>query len=711
MRLLNKRWRFIGRLLLCTFTLVFTLSNNAMGYLPAGEHEQPVQPKPVETWKGVVKGNVTSKSTGNPIPETEVTLIPLETKQPPGKRAPIKTKATPEGNYEIPNVPDGTYTAIVKGTCHEKTYQTVVVQNGQTTVADFQPVKKPVKVVIETTLEEMMAYMGFLDFSGADAFMGAKVAAAGINPEDVENFGDMEYIEEPDKNLPPEQLKKAKIVIEVQVFLKDKKPGTGTPPICQADIPTKTSTTGKATIETNIPREGQADPKRVPDDPLYHTKGSWGQKYDDQWALKRIGFTPMNDVNSAWNPAGMAGAPVIVAVIDSGVDATHPELIGKLWKNEKEIAGNGKDDDRNGYIDDVNGWNFIDKNNNVADLNGHGTFNAGIIAATVHNGIGMAGINPNVRIMPLKAIDFDLKGGSIETARAIYYAADNGARVINISIGGKQRSWIEQKAIDYAHRKGVVVVVAAGNEGIDMNDYSPAGLNHVITVASTDDKDKRTAFSNWGQNVALAAPGVDILSLRAGNTDLLVLSGPKEYEAGRAVVGEDENYYRATGTSFSAPLVSGVASLILSNNPKLTGEQVERMILHSADDIDVPGWDQFTGYGLINAKKALNADPDYYTIAKISKIAPARKEGKLLIEVYGHAESSDFDSAWVELGLGEKPGEWKKAGKEIGKNVKEGLLAEITPDVFTKGGKWSLRLIVKTKNHGTREAWGSLNIK
>ncbi|MEW6334959.1 MAG: S8 family serine peptidase, partial [Thermodesulfobacteriota bacterium] len=490
-------------------------------------------------------------------------------------------------------------------------------------------------------------------------------------------------------------------------------------PTKTTETPTKTTETPGKTITTetpggfveiNKPRGGKAGPSSGPDDPLYHSKGTWGQSYDDQWGLKRIGFTPKEDTNSAWNLVGSANAPVIVAVIDTGIDAAHPELAGKLWMNHREIPGNGKDDDNNGYIDDVYGWNFIDNNNNLTDLNGHGTVNAGIIAAAANNGIGIAGINPNVRIMPLKALDFDINGGSIETARAILYAVDHGARVINVSIGGSQYSRFEEMAINYANEKGVVVVVAAGNEGAETEEAFPAGLKNVITVAATDSNNRRTNFSNWGKGISIAAPGVDILSLRARGTDILLISGPKDYKPGFAFVGNDNNYYRATGTSFSAPLVSGVASLLLSRNPKLTGEQVKRMILNSADDIEMPGWDQYTGYGLLNAGKALKADPDYYTDARISRIAPVRKNGKMVIGVYGTAESSDFEEAWVEAGFGEKPEEWEKAGETIEKEVKEGLIAEVTPGVFTKRGQWSLRLMVKTKSHGIKEAWGRIKI-
>lgn len=657
----------------------------------------------------VFKGTVTNKVTGKPVEESTVTLINTEKPNEP----PRHVKTTPQGTYEIPNLTPGTYTAIAKGKCHEKVVKNVVVGPGTNNV-DFQAENKPLQVVIRHDMwnkEDSITGVGDEYLRNLKKFAAAKLySEKGINPDDIDW----------DKTkIARRMYKTGDDFVDVDVYFKNNTQGASGPTSpCVDNIPTRTTETPSRTttqtprgfVETNIPREGKADAASGPNDPLYNSKGAWGQGYDDQWALKRIVFTPKEDKNSAWNLAGPADAPVIVAVIDTGIDMTHPELAGKLWRNDKEIPGNGIDDDKNGYKDDVHGWNFIDNNNDLTDLNGHGTVNAGIIAASINNGMGIAGINPNVRIMALKALDYDLKGGSIETGRAILYAVNNGAKVINISIGGREYSRFEEMAIDYAHEKGVVVVVAAGNEGVETKDAYPAGLKNVITVASTDSEDRRTNFSNWGRGISIAAPGVDVLSLRAKSTDMLLLSGPKDYKPGFAFVGKDNNYYRATGTSFSAPLVSGVVSLLLSHNPKLTGEQVKRMILNSADDIEMPGWDQYTGYGLLNARKALQAEPDYYTDVRINRIATAKRSGKVVIEVYGTAESSDFEAAWVEAGFGEKPGEWKKAGETIEKGVKEGLITEVKPEVFTKRGQWSLRLMVKTKRHGVKEAWGRINI-
>jgi len=175
----------------------------------------------------------------------------------------------------------------------------------------------------------------------------------------------------------------------------------------------------------------------------------------DQWYLRAVGYTPKSDKNSAWNAFEVAEPNVTVAVIDSGVDMNHPDGPKYIWTNKGEIAGNGIDDDNNGYVDDVHGWNFIDDSPLFPDTKGHGTAVAGIIAAQSNNNIGIAGINPGAVIMPLKAADGEGKTNSLAIYRAIHYAVNNGARIINISLGGRGVSQLEQAAVSYAKSKGV----------------------------------------------------------------------------------------------------------------------------------------------------------------------------------------------------------------------------------------------------------------
>jgi subtilisin family serine protease len=311
------------------------------------------------------------------------------------------------------------------------------------------------------------------------------------------------------------------------------------------------------------------------DDPHFNATGSWGQDYPDQWAIRHVGFT--EEADSAWALADGRLHEVVVAVIDTGLDWNHADFgWDQVWRNTDEIPDNGIDDDQNGYVDDMIGWNFLDDSNNPFDLDGHGTFVAGIIAADTNNATGIRGINPAARIMVLKALNTFGHTRASYIAEAIVYAVDNGARIINLSVGGAETTRIEEEALAYAAARGVVVIVAAGNEGLEVTDWGPAGSDHVITVASTDFDDVRTVFSNWGRGIDMAAPGLDILSLRARRTDTMRDISGVEYERAAAFVGADRRYYRASGTSFSAPIVAGAASLLLSSRPELSAKRSNR---------------------------------------------------------------------------------------------------------------------------------------
>ncbi|MDP2735965.1 MAG: S8 family serine peptidase, partial [bacterium] len=311
-----------------------------------------------------------------------------------------------------------------------------------------------------------------------------------------------------------------------------------------------------------------------------------------------------------------------------------------------------------------------------------------------------------LKIMPLRALNFMGRGSASHIVQALVYAADNGARIANISIEQleEEKSRALQWAVDYANSKGVLVVVAAGNQGQDTATISPSGLNHVITVAATDTQDKRLGFSNWGKFIKIAAPGEEIISLRARRTDLLVMAGSKEYKAGRAFLGPDAKYYHATGTSFAAPFVTGVASLILAKNPRLTPAQVEHMLLMSADDVEAPGWDQLTGYGRLNARKALEADPDHYLYAELHHVAPARESGRTVLQVSGTAKGSHLRSYRIEVGEGENPTNWKEAGQLTGGQVDDSVLGTLTRSDFGAGGKWTIRLIAEDRKGIKRES-------
>ena len=450
--------------------------------------------------------------------------------------------------------------------------------------------------------------------------------------------------------------------------------------------------------------------KSQPNDPYFSSRGSWGQPYDDQWGMKLVGFLDQANGESAWNVEDGSSRPVVVAIIDTGLDYFHPDLDpATVWRNTAEQA-NGIDDDGNGYVDDLIGWNFYDNDNTPWDYAGHGTHVAGIVGAATNNGEGIAGINRGVRIMPLKVLNFVGRGRSTGIAEAIFYAVANGARIINLSLGGHHLSKTEKLAIDYAYKHDVLVVVASGNEGVDNKDYGPAGLDSVLTVGAVDAQGNYAGFSNWGAAVDVAAPGVDILSLRARRTDFALISGQEDYKAGEGFVGKENRYYRATGTSFAAPFVTGVASLLLARNPDLGVEQLMRIIRNTARDIDAPGIDQNTGYGLLDARAALLADPGFFIDAHISGVSVVQKKGRPWVRLTGTADADRFGKAWIEIGEGENPSRWKKVSDDIGSAVRDGVLYDVNVKHLKGAKTWTLRLIMEHRNGTRREARFVLNL-
>jgi len=352
-----------------------------------------------------------------------------------------------------------------------------------------------------------------------------------------------------------------------------------------------------ASLEKNVPID---DVTWVPDDPMYHSIGSWGQSYDDQWGLKRI------DAENAWQ-LSTGTQDVVVAVIDTGTDITHPDLAGRAWVNSDERPGNGIDDDDNGFIDDVRGWNFATNDAEIIDRHGHGTHVAGIIGATTSNDLGIAGLGWDTTFMTLKGLGDNGGGFSEGLAQSILYAVDNGADIINMSWGSLARSQLISDAIAYAHSQNVVSVAAAGNSGGSVTMFYPASDPSVITVGAwcpsnvtsaychSNPEGSRAAFSNFGEKIDVVAPGVDILSLRAAGTDM--------YKTGSQIV--QNQFYRSSGTSMAAPHVSGLVSLLLSLNLRTNPEQVKLIIDAAAEDVGGEGKDPEHGWGLIHAASTL----------------------------------------------------------------------------------------------------------
>jgi subtilisin family serine protease len=438
-------------------------------------------------------------------------------------------------------------------------------------------------------------------------------------------------------------------------------------------------------------------------DPYSVSSGSWRQPYADQWALARIGWT------TALTEAG-ALAPVTVAVIDTGLDYYHPDIAReRLHANDREIL-NGHDDDGNGYVDDLMGWNFVDGNGNPWDQSGHGTHVTGIFAAATGNGEGIAGIAPHARILPLKVLNFIGRGPSSRVAEAIYYAVGQGARVVNLSLGGELPSKTVMRAVDYAGRNGVLVVAAAGNGGKEVAVPRFLDLPHVITVGASDTDNRRAAFSNFGPAIDVVAPGMDILSLRARRTDVALVAGVENYRPGQNFVGPGAHYYRVNGTSFAAPFVTGAAALILGRQPGLDAPAVKRMIVQSARDIGAPGVDHETGYGLLDVQAALKADPRRFIEARLTDIGVEQRGDKLVVSVKGSARADRFKQAWIEVGQGAEPSRWKRVSKTLAAPVNLGVIDTLPAEAFDAAGRWTLRLIVEHHDGQRREARRALDI-
>jgi len=319
----------------------------------------------------------------------------------------------------------------------------------------------------------------------------------------------------------------------------------------------------------------------VPDDPLY----------SDQWYLPKI------NASNAWD-ISQGDADVVIGIIDTGVDWTHPDLVENMWTNDGETGldangnnkrTNGIDDDNNGYIDDWNGWDFCGDDghtpdNDPMDIYGHGTHCSGIASAVTNNEIGVAGLGRTCQIMPIRVIYY---GVLLFGPEGIVYAADNGCDIVNLSWGGGHPSSFLNDAIQYAHQSGTFVIAAAGNDDTSEKKY-PASYTNVFSVAATDENDNKASFSSYGSSIDISAPGNHMLST--------VL---------------DDSYGYMSGTSMAAPLVAGLAGLIKSQNPNWTNVQIANQILMSADNIDElnPQFIGMLGSGRINALNALTYEP------------------------------------------------------------------------------------------------------
>ncbi len=301
----------------------------------------------------------------------------------------------------------------------------------------------------------------------------------------------------------------------------------------------------------------------------------------EQWGLTNVA----TGAPEAWTQS--RGDGVLVAVLDSGVQLSHPDLAESLWRNDGETPANGIDDDRNGYVDDVHGANIKALNGNVEDDNGHGTHVAGILAAQAGNGVGGSGIAPGARIMSVKVLDANRAGDSSQLAKGIRYAIGEGAKILNVSINGNGTSPDLDDALNYASQQGATVVASAGNQArdIDLIPSYPASSAEpsVLTVTAIETTGSLLSIANRGlRSVDLAAPGGSILS-----------------------TARSSGYELREGTSMAAPFVAGALALLAAARPDLPQSELRSAIVQSAPRPRLLAG--LLGSGALNAGAALHS--------------------------------------------------------------------------------------------------------
>jgi thermitase len=292
-------------------------------------------------------------------------------------------------------------------------------------------------------------------------------------------------------------------------------------------------------------------------------------------------FTPNDPLNDkvyglklTQAPQGWAierGKPnTVIAIVDTGVDPNHPDLAPKLLK----------------------GYDVVKDSSEMADPQGHGTHCAGTAAAATNNGIGIAGFAPDVKILPVRVLGDDGSGSYADVANGIIWAADNGANVISMSLGGPSNSAVITNAVKHALSKGAMLIAASGNDGNASLSY-PAAIPGVMAIGASDANDKIARFSQFGKHLSVAAPGVNIMSTFPTHAS--------------GMPGKD--YGAISGTSMATPAAAGLAALVRSKYPNLSAAAVEAHIEATADDKGTPGFDNYFGHGRINVYKALSTPP------------------------------------------------------------------------------------------------------
>lgn len=384
-----------------------------------------------------------------------------------------------------------------------------------------------------------------------------------------------------------------------------------------------------------------------------------------QWYLEKI------KAEQAWETT-TGTKKVVVAVLDTGIDINHPDLIKNIWVNMDEDTGNAIDNDGNGYIDDINGWDFIRSvpdprpfvdSGYTIDAVHHGTFVTGVIAA-MQNDLYVNGVAPDIKIMPLKVLNEFGYGDSYPVAEAINYAIDNGADIINLSFGGVEHSQSLKSAILRAYNAGIVVVSAAGNvgEGSDAIDLAKNPVypvcydaewdfDAIIGVAATDEQDLKAVFSNYGKDVIdISAPGVRISGLA--------------FQDDKWQDFPDYTVSDWKGTSFATAMVSGAAALLKSINPDWNSDEIRELLTQSADDVEElnPEYKNKLGSGRLNVQSAVVAASELAGLSGSKIFVSSQKgdsgnvkvfnlDGELTndLEVFGGAGITGLNLATVEV--------------------------------------------------------------
>jgi len=412
-------------------------------------------------------------------------------------------------------------------------------------------------------------------------------------------------------------------------------------------------------------------------------------RFNEQWALCNTGQTGGTDdadidALEAWDIA-TGSEDIIIAIVDTGIDYNHEDLAANMLANPEEIPDNGIDDDGNGYIDDVYGYDFRNGDPDPFDGHGHGTHCAGIAGAVSNNDIGIAGVAWNCKIMAVKFLSSSGSGNTDNGAASIIYAVDNGADVISNSWGGGGYSQTLKDAIDYAHSQGAVLIAAAGNNNTSSIHY-PAGYANMIAVAATNHNDERASFSNYGNWVDVAAPGRDIFAT-------VPVSGN---------LGDASGYRLLSGTSMACPHVSGLAALILSRNPKFINEEVRSILKMTSNTVTT---DYYIGQGRINAYNAVRV-----TIPPpVVKLKYLGASASGIIDIEGIIRGVDVARYCLYYGSGNSPTDWTLLIESS--NVdSNGILYPNFDTSILSDGHYTFKLVVEDVNGQKIECRSSIKI-